>query len=144
MYVSHIDASESLLCRRHNVLQLPRLETLRTGMNDGTSFPSIRKVLYHQPDGILGHAGNVVGVSLLEQDNHVRRLLGSETEGTSVRLGSETDVAEADFAVVSTTFDAGLRGLGRVGVLGPMRMDYRRTIRIVEEVGDGLEDSLGA
>lgn len=82
-------------------------------------------------------------LELLEHDNHVRQLLGDEAEGTSVRLGAETDLPDADFAVVSTAFDAGRRGLGRVGVLGPMRMDYRRTIRIVEEVGDGLEDSLG-
>ena len=48
-----------------------------------------------------------------------------------------------DLAVVSTTYGAGEQGSGRVGVIGPMRMDYRRTIKIVEEVGDGLEDSLG-
>ncbi len=83
-------------------------------------------------------------LELLEQDNHVRQLLDDDAEGTSVRLGAETDLADFDFAVVSTAFDAGRRGRGRVGVLGPMRMDYRRTIRIVEEVGDGLEDSLGA
>jgi len=82
-------------------------------------------------------------LQLLEQDSSVRQLLGNEDEGTSVRLGAETDLIDADFAVVSTTFNAGKRGRGRVGVLGPMRMDYRRTIRIVEEVGDGLEDSLG-
>ncbi len=81
-------------------------------------------------------------LELLEQQNHVRQLLGDD-EGTSVRLGSETDMVGADFAVVSTAFSAGGTGSGRVGVLGPMRMDYRRAIRIVEEVGDGLEDSLG-
>ncbi|MDJ0925232.1 MAG: heat-inducible transcriptional repressor HrcA [Acidimicrobiia bacterium] len=83
-------------------------------------------------------------LELLEQDTNVRQLLGDDDEGTSVRLGAEIDLADADFAIVSTAFDAGRRGRGRVGVLGPMRMDYRRTIRIVEEVGDGLEDSLGA
>jgi heat-inducible transcriptional repressor len=83
-------------------------------------------------------------LELLEQDTQIRRLLGAEDEGTSVRLGTETDFADVDFAIVSTAFHAGSRGLGRVGVVGPMRMDYRRTIRIVEEVGDGLEDSLGA
>ncbi len=83
-------------------------------------------------------------LELLEQHSHVRRLLGDDQEGTSVRLGSETEVAGADFAVVSTAFSAGGGAKGRVGVLGPMRMDYRRAIRIVEEVGDGLEDSLGA
>lgn len=83
-------------------------------------------------------------LELLDQHSHVRQLLGGDDEGTSVRLGSETDLADADFAVVSTAFNAGGTGRGRVGVLGPMRMDYRRAIRIVEEVGDGLEDSLGA
>lgn len=83
-------------------------------------------------------------LELLEQDAHVRLLLGDDVEGTSVRLGAETDLVGADFAVVSTGFDAGNRGWGRVGLLGPMRMDYRRAMRIVEEVGDGLEDSLGA
>lgn len=82
-------------------------------------------------------------LELLEQQGHVRQLIGGADEGTSVRLGAETDVADADFAVVSTAFSAGGTGTGRVGVLGPMRMDYRRAIRIVEEVGDGLEDSLG-
>ena len=83
-------------------------------------------------------------LELLEQHQHVRQLLDSEGEGTSVRLGAETDVPDADFAVVSTAFTVGGTGRGRIGVLGPMRMDYRRAIRIVEEVGDGLEDSLGA
>jgi len=82
-------------------------------------------------------------LELLEEDSNVRRLLDVDAEGTSVKLGAEIDLADIDFAVVSTTFDAGARGRGRVGVLGPMRMDYRRIIRIVEEVGDGLEDSLG-
>jgi heat-inducible transcriptional repressor len=83
-------------------------------------------------------------LEILEQDNYVRKLLGDDDEGTAVRLGAETELSDIDFAVVSTAFDAGSAGRGRVGVLGPMRMDYRRTIRIVEEVGDGLEDSLGA
>ena len=81
-------------------------------------------------------------LELLEHENEVRQLLGSD-QGTSVRLGAETAATDADFAVVSTDFSAGGAKRGRVGVLGPMRMDYRRAIRVVEEVGDGLEDSLG-
>ena len=33
-------------------------------------------------------------------------------------------------------------GTGRMGVLGPMRMDYRRTIRVIEEVSEALGESL--
>ena len=83
-------------------------------------------------------------LELLEQQQHVRQLFDSDAEGTSVRLGAETELVDADFAVVSTAFSVGGTGRGRIGVLGPMRMDYRRAIRIVEEVGDGLEDSLGS
>lgn len=82
-------------------------------------------------------------LALLEQETAVRRLIGEESDLTTVRLSSEMDVSEIDLAVVSSPYDAGEHGSGRVGVLGPMRMDYRRTIKIVEEVGESLGDSLG-
>jgi heat-inducible transcriptional repressor len=73
----------------------------------------------------------------------MRQILGDAPEGTSVRFGSEFNVEELDIAVVAASYGAGESGVGRVGVLGPTRMDYRRTIRIVEQVGEGLEDRLG-
>lgn len=82
-------------------------------------------------------------LSLLEQESKVRRIVDDESHATTVRLGVEIDVDDVDLAVVSSPYDAGEHGSGRVGVLGPMRMDYRRTMRIVEEVGENLSDSLG-
>jgi len=82
-------------------------------------------------------------LAILEQEATVRRIVDTESPGTSVRLGVEIDVAGLDLAVVSSSYDAGEHGIGRLAVLGPMRMDYRRTMRIVEEVGDSLGDSLG-
>ena len=80
-------------------------------------------------------------LALLEREASVLELLDDRAEGTSVRLGSEIHAAEQDLAVVSSAYlAAGARG--RVGVLGPMRMDYRRSIRVVEEVSDALGDSL--
>jgi heat-inducible transcriptional repressor len=80
---------------------------------------------------------------LLDQDDSLRKLLDDESGATTVRLSGEIDVNDLDLAVVSGPYNAGEHGSGRVGVLGPMRMDYRRTIKIVEEVGDNLGDSLG-
>ncbi len=80
-------------------------------------------------------------LALLEREATVLELLDDRAEGTSVRLGSEIHAAEQDLAVVSAAYlTAGARG--RVGVLGPMRMDYRRSIRVVEEVSEALGDSL--
>lgn len=89
----------------------------------------------------LAHIHTILG--LLERDATVRRLLEDESVSTTVRLSSEIDGEDVDLAVVSSPYDAGGHGRGRIGVLGPLRMDYRRTIKIVEEVGDNLGDSLG-
>ncbi len=79
-------------------------------------------------------------LDLLERDTDLQAILGESSEGTSVRIGEEVGDT-LDIAVVSTPFGAG--GSGRVGVIGPMRMDYRRTIRVVEEIGESLEERLG-
>ena len=80
-------------------------------------------------------------LALLEREATVLELLDDRAEGTSVRLGPEIHSAEQDLAVVSAAYlAAGARG--RVGVLGPLRMDYKRSIRVVEEVSDALGDSL--
>ena len=80
-------------------------------------------------------------LDLLERDSDLQAILGESTDGTSVRIGEEIGDT-LDLAVVSTSF--GSRGSGRVGVIGPMRMDYRRTIRVVEAIAENLEESLGA
>lgn len=80
-------------------------------------------------------------LALLEREASVLELLDDQAEGTTVRLGPEMQAGEQDLAVVSAAFSAA-RSRGRIGVLGPMRMDYRRSIRVVEEVSDALGDSL--
>jgi len=90
----------------------------------------------------LANVSIVLGV--LGQEATLRELITDPGEGTAVRIGSELNVENMDIAVVSTAYEAGEHGTGRVGVIGPMRMDYRRTIRVVEEVGEGLADSLGS
>lgn len=82
-------------------------------------------------------------LSLLEREPAVLRLLDDRSEGTSVRIGPETGADEEDLAVVSSSYDAAA-GRGRVGVLGPLRMDYRRTIRVVGEVSDILGETLSS
>ena len=83
-------------------------------------------------------------LELLERESSVRWLVDNEEEGTSVLIGPELGSDELDLAVVSTSYGVDVRSAGRVAVLGPMRMNYRRTLRVVEEVGDGLTDSLSS
>ncbi|WKZ83209.1 MAG: heat-inducible transcriptional repressor HrcA [Acidimicrobiia bacterium] len=80
-------------------------------------------------------------LSLLEREAAILELLDDTSEGTSVKLGTELHSPEHDLAIVSAGYPAAA-SRGRVGVLGPMRMDYRRAIQAVEEVSGALGDSL--
>lgn len=80
-------------------------------------------------------------LSLFEREPAVAELLDDRGEGTTVRLGPETGADEEDLAVVSAPYEIG-GSRGRMGVLGPLRMDYRRTIRVVEEVSEALGETL--
>ena len=82
-------------------------------------------------------------LALLEQQAAMVDMLEGTTDGTLVRLGTEIAGGEDDLAVVSTGYEG--EGLyGRIGVFGPLRMDYRRTIKVVEEVSEALGESLGS
>jgi heat-inducible transcriptional repressor len=80
-------------------------------------------------------------LGLLEREAELQRIMSDSSRGATVRIGEELG-DELDVAVISAPFGSNLTG--RLGVIGPMRMDYRRAIRVVEEVGEGLEESLGA
>jgi heat-inducible transcriptional repressor len=81
-------------------------------------------------------------LAVVDREAAVLELLDDQATGTSVRLGREIPAGEDDLAVVSSSYGTDDAG-GRMGVFGPMRMDYRRTIKVVEEVSDALGDSLG-
>lgn len=82
-------------------------------------------------------------LEMLGEEAALIDLMGNEADGLTVRFGA--DIADApDMAVVATTYETPQGLHGRVGVIGPMRMDYRRTIRVVELVSEELEKSFGA
>lgn len=84
-------------------------------------------------------------LELLERDAMVLSILAGGPEGMGIRIGDELEMGDdLNLAVVSTRFRLGEGGEGSVGVIGPMRMDYRRTISAVEEVVETLEESLGS
>ncbi len=85
----------------------------------------------HRILGLLDHEAGVLG------------LLGADSDQTTVRIGRELEAGEDDLAVISTRYEIG-SGAGRMGLLGPMRMDYKRNIKVVEEVSDALTDQSGA
>ena len=81
-------------------------------------------------------------LEILEREAEVMKLLASAS-GTAVHLGSELHPSDIDLAVVSKAYDSSGE-TGSIGVLGPMRMNYRRAISAVEEVTRELEDQISS
>ncbi len=81
-------------------------------------------------------------LGLLDEEASLIELISDETSGTTVRFGSDLG-EDVDLAVVTAPYETPSGGKGRVGVIGPMRMNYRRSIEVVEQVSEGLEDSFG-
>ena len=93
-----------------------------------------------------GELSKVQGVlEVLEREATLLEVLGHLPAGTEVRIGRELGIeSAADISLVTTTYGEEPVGPGgRIGVLGPMRMDYGRTIRVLEEIGVGLDESIG-
>jgi heat-inducible transcriptional repressor len=76
-------------------------------------------------------------LEIMEREAEVMDLLASAS-GTSIQLGEDLDLA-----VVSKAYESRGDG-GSVGVIGPMRMNYKRAISAVEEVTRELEEQIGA
>lgn len=80
-------------------------------------------------------------VELLEKDGGTRS--NSSTGGdVSISIGRENTSSTAeDFTVVATPYYVG-DTMGRLGVLGPKRMDYERVVRLVNYMAYRLSHSL--
>ncbi|MCL1599138.1 MAG: heat-inducible transcriptional repressor HrcA [Actinomycetia bacterium] len=81
-------------------------------------------------------------LKMLDEEASLIDLMSDESTGTNVRFGPDLG-DETDLAIITATYETPSGAMGKVGVIGPMRMNYRRAIKVVEEVSDGLEESFG-
>jgi heat-inducible transcriptional repressor len=75
-------------------------------------------------------------LKLVEEKHRLVRLLSEylNSQGLTVLIGAEHSAPDLkDFALVSSTYFDGRR-TGRVGIIGPTRMPYSRSIAIVDNV----------
>lgn len=76
-------------------------------------------------------------LEIMEREAEVMSLMAG-APGTSIQLGDDLDMA-----VVSKSYESAGDG-GSIGVIGPMRMNYKRVISAVEEVTHELEEQMGS
>lgn len=88
----------------------------------------------------LGSVHRVLEV--LEREAMLLRVLARANAGTLIQIGEEVP-GGGDVALVTSPYGVTEGAGGAVGVIGPMRMDYKRTISVVEEVSEVLAGLLG-
>ncbi len=81
-------------------------------------------------------------LEVLEREAMLLRILARANAGTLIQIGEEVP-GGGDVALVTSAYGATDGAGGAVGVIGPMRMDYKRTISVVEEVSEVLAGLLG-
>jgi len=76
-------------------------------------------------------------LSFLEQEEAVASVLGLDrlTEGIEIQIGEEIRVRDlAECSVVTATYRVGDRVIGKLGVIGPKRMEYPKVVSILNAV----------
>lgn len=86
-------------------------------------------------------------LALLEARDTLERVLNLATRvrGTRVIIGNENPVVEMrDCSVVVAAYTLGGEVIGAIGVLGPTRMEYAKTMGMVQYMADHLSEALWA
>ncbi len=70
-------------------------------------------------------------------------LMGNETEDISIKIGSESGVdGMRDTSIVVANYNVGDKLHGKIGIIGPTRMDYARVVSSLEMINDRLSEIL--
>lgn len=85
-------------------------------------------------------------MDLLEEEQVVHDILGATGRGrpgVAITIGEEIHYREmADCSLVTATYRVGDETLGRIGVLGPKRMEYAKVVSLVDNVTQRLSEKL--
>lgn len=84
-------------------------------------------------------------LKLLETEEQMLGILGnaSDDEGVSVVIGTENPSSDLwSCSVITASYGIGDRTIGKIGIIGPTRIDYARVISLVETVASILSEAL--
>jgi heat-inducible transcriptional repressor len=128
------------------------IETVADAIRQGLSgaHPSFEQVFVGGTANIMaGHFHRLEEVKqvyeTLEEQMVVLKILREALAvgDPSVRIGAELPFAElAPCSIVAASYEATKDSVGSLGVLGPTRMDYPRTLAAVQAVASSLEKAL--
>ena len=82
--------------------------------------------------------------ALEQKDDILNIVAGAKDDDINVVLGSESSVKVMNnSSLVFKPIKKNGRTVGVIGVLGPLRMDYKNVLRTIDEIGGSVADMIG-
>ena len=82
--------------------------------------------------------------TLEEQDEILDLVSEADNDNINVLIGSESSVKVMNgSSLVFKPIKKNGRTVGVIGVLGPLRMDYKNVLRTIDEIGGSISDMIG-
>ncbi len=79
-----------------------------------------------------------------KHDDIVRLVSDADDDDVNVYIGSENSVDEhGNSSLILRSIKRGGEVVGAIAIVGPRRMDYSRTIRLIEEIAGSISDESG-
>lgn len=82
-------------------------------------------------------------LTFLENKENLVKLIGSPKDEVDVKIGTENEFAELEnSSLVAVNYKLGNRVVGRIGVIGPKRMDYAKVIASLDCISNHVDKIL--
>lgn len=81
--------------------------------------------------------------TMMDKEEEIISLLKHTDHGINVSIGKENEVdAIKDFSLITSSYQLGDGQLGTIALLGPMRMEYKKVISLLNIVSNEMTDAL--
>lgn len=119
------------------IIDVLKQVSIANGMEIATSGHD--KIFEHQEYSDRDHAKSFMAT--LEQREKLVDIFCDEhcQSGTSIKIGNNDNMPEGTSAV-SAKITLGDNIVGNIGVIGPMRMNYKKVVSVLDRVGQILDD----
>lgn len=83
-------------------------------------------------------------LSFLDNKDNLVKLIGTSGEDVDIKIGTENEFAELEnSSMVTVNYKMGDKVVGRIGVIGPKRMNYAKVIASLDCISNQVDKILG-
>lgn len=115
-------------------------ETMNKGVGGDVHVEGMNNLLSYPEYSDIDSVKELLSI-LDKREDIVKLVTNDDGEDVNVYIGSENSVdAHGNSSMILRSIKKGGEVVGAIAVIGPRRMDYSRTIRLIEEIAESVSD----